>query len=523
MTSFTKSTTTSWMRTIDGGKSWFPITPAINDEAWSVYGVKGTSIFYAAPEHDPNTWQTNPSWPIQRSTDLGATWSQVSILPFLPTGHIVGFGEILYVQVDTERSKAFLGIYRSTDRGVSWQSVGGPSNDRDTRFSVTGCSGGVLYAFDYDNYGKVGNVWKTRNGGDGSIYEPPVKPQIYGDPIVFSGPICATSYAALNLENLYCFDDTIVLAEIVDTTSEIFKSGALSISASPTFPLALPANSKDSIRFKWEPSKLFHRDTTVTFQVKIRYFSSVLGQFFDTIITVSAHAIGESAVASILPPALDYANVSYCATHDSTITIRNFGCDTLYLLSASGSPPVHYQILDSNGNVLQPPLAIPPAGSGKITIRLSLDSAGSYSSDLQLTLEHQGLRIDTLLNISASVSGIGSYHMPDSINFGLVSTCKIIDTLMAIDNLGCNVPLNITQASLYSNTVFTLIGTPPYTPAIAANSTGNIHIRFAPNSKKAEVDTLTIQFYSLGELITKKIILRGDGVLNPPKFVTSLA
>src|SRR5579864_1679128 len=98
-------------------------------------------------------------------------------------------------------------MYRSTDQGVTWISVGGPSHERDTRFVVTGCKGGVVYAFDHN-----GKAWKTRTGGDGALAEPPVELQIAGNPIIFSGPICSTSYAALEIANLYCKEDTIISA-----------------------------------------------------------------------------------------------------------------------------------------------------------------------------------------------------------------------------------------------------------------------------------------------------------------------
>src|SRR5205823_6041768 len=246
---------------------------------------------------------------------------------------ISGFGEMLYVQVDNERDPFSNGLYRSTDKGTTWQSIGGPSHDRDTRFVVSGCNGGVVYAFD-----NFGNVLKTRNGGDGAIYEPPVEPQIYGNPIVFSGPICSTSYASLLMENLYCMDDSIVSAVIADTASTIISSGALTVSATPSFPLYLPSGKKDSLRFTWQPSKIFHRDTTVSIKVKVKYYSKVLRQSFDTIVTVSVHAIGEGPSAEVSPIAADFGKISFCNPHDTLITIRNIGCDTLFITSANIPP-----------------------------------------------------------------------------------------------------------------------------------------------------------------------------------------
>ena len=258
-----------WQRTVDGGRTWSNINPIENVETWSVYGVKGTSTFYTAGETDETKQVLNGTSTVMRSTDYGATWTPLVTTKFYTTGHIAGVGENpLYIQAENDRTvNDSSGMYRSTDRGMTWQDIKGPSNHGDSRFVVTGCSGGIVYAFDGN-----GIVWKTRSGGDGQIYEPPIKAQIYGDPIVFSGPICAMSNAALEIENLYCTDDTIISAEVLDTTSALFKSGALTITVMPSFPLFLAPNSKDSIRFTWQPFKIFHSDTTVTIQVRVKYY-----------------------------------------------------------------------------------------------------------------------------------------------------------------------------------------------------------------------------------------------------------
>ena len=226
--------------------------------------------------------------------------------------------------------------------------------------------------------------------------------------------------------------------------------------------------------------------------------------------------------ATILPTNLDFGSIPFCTVHDTSFVIRNLGCDTLYLLNAVGTSPVHYRILDAAGNPLLLPVKIAPTDSETIFIHLTLDSAGSYSSDLELTLRHQGILKDTLVHIAGVISPQGSFIVADSIDFGAVSTCRSVDSLLLIKNLDCSVPITITSAVLSNNTVFTLIGSPPYTNPITPNSTGNVHLKFSPNRQQAEIDTLTLVFYTLGEKQMRKIVLEGSGVLNVPKFVTSL-
>jgi len=510
-----KGNKSNWLQTSDGGKTWAQIAPVQNIEAWSVYAVKGTQVFYAAPEGNYPIAPTSARvTSIMRSGDNGSNWTTPTTLNFLTTGHIAGVGEILYVQAAQLDNPAGSGVYRSTDHGITWVSVGGPSHDRDTRFVVTGCKGGIVYAFD-----KFGNVLKTRTGGDGAIIEPPVEPVIQGNPIVFSGPICSTSYAALDIENLYCYDDTILSATLVDTTSPIITSGALTITASPSFPLWLPPDTRDSIRFTWQPSKIFHSDTTVTIKVKVKYFSKILDQTFDTIVTVSVHAIGEIPQATVAPVNLNFNSVSFCTPHDTSFIIHNNGCDTLHVLNANPNAPIQYQILDSNGNALSFPLAIAPTDSEKIIIRLKLNTAGNFASDLVLRLFHQGIEKDTTINIAAIISAKASYSLPDSVDFDSVSTCVTIDSLLHIKNLGC-VPITVTSASLKSNTVFTLVSSPS---GIQPNTTGIVDIKFSPKTQQPEIDTLTLVFFALGEKQTKKIVIRGVGVLHPAQFVLSIS
>lgn len=141
--------------TTDGGMTWSEGGDI--SESWGIYALKGTMTFFALPEGNQSDDQTR----VVRTADIGRTWSTLYTFPsaYDFTGHIAGKANTLYVQTADNR-----GMYRSDNLGESWKSVGGPSNGRDTRFVVTGCSGEVVYAFD-DN----GGVWKTTDGGDGTL------------------------------------------------------------------------------------------------------------------------------------------------------------------------------------------------------------------------------------------------------------------------------------------------------------------------------------------------------------------
>jgi len=139
--------------TSDGGLTW---NQGDNiPESWGVYALKGTQSFFAVPED----FQNNPGKTLYLSSNGGKNWSPRFVFNGSPlfTGHIAGGAGILYVQSTDQ------GLYRSDDLGLTWTNIGGPSNVRDTRFSVSGCRGEVVYAFD-----DQGGIFKTTDGGDGA-------------------------------------------------------------------------------------------------------------------------------------------------------------------------------------------------------------------------------------------------------------------------------------------------------------------------------------------------------------------
>ncbi len=143
--------------TTDGGKTWQRTYDFI--EAWSVYGVKGTQTFFLVPEGDNGSNRD-----VFRSDNGGKNWQPIYQFPLGHqfTGHIDGSGKTLYVQ--TRIQSNVKGLFRSDDLGATWKYVGGPAHDEDSRFTVAGCEGNVVYVFD-----RSGNIYKTIDGGDSTF------------------------------------------------------------------------------------------------------------------------------------------------------------------------------------------------------------------------------------------------------------------------------------------------------------------------------------------------------------------
>jgi hypothetical protein len=506
--------TTSWYRTTDGGQSWIPISPAQKSEAWSIYADKSTRIFYTAGERDPNSRTPSSKSVVLRSIDSGITWQTIYTFPFITNGHIHGSKGHLYVQVEnTPANGTYTGLYRSDDGGFTWKSVSGPHHENDKRFFVTGCNGGIVYAFD-DNLG----LWKTRNGGDGSIFEPDPAPVFTGLPIQFSVRLCATAQASIRISNFYCEDLIIQGAEFVDPNDPLLLSGALTITNSSALPKIIGNGATDSITFLWDPIKLFHNDTTVATQIRIRYFSNALKKQLDTIIAIDAHAVGDPPNAALVPPALNYGAVSFCTPHDSLFTFTNNGCDTLFILSGIPAPPIFYNILDNNGNPLVYPIRLAPGASFTYRLSLELRSSGNFSSTITFRLRHQGKIKDTTLLVSASTTSKGSYAAPQDILMGSVSICSFKDSLILLKNLACDT-LILSKASLKNAVDFSLLGV-ILPEQIYADSTSALKLRLKPLSLGLLTDTLILEFTSLGEKIILKIPVEGTGVSGEATLVT---
>ncbi|MDP4219740.1 MAG: hypothetical protein Q8916_10480 [Bacteroidota bacterium] len=172
-----------------GGVSWFTTNGGIDwqpggslPESWSVVGVKGTKTFLALSEDDGNMRGRTVYWSQNGGRDWLPKFVFTGFISF--TGHIAGVGNTLYVQTD---NLAKNGLFRSDDLGSTWVNVGGPWNSRDTRFAVTGCRGETVYAFD-----NQGGVWKTNDGGDGSI------------PASSAGSALSLGKDSLYIETRYC-------------------------------------------------------------------------------------------------------------------------------------------------------------------------------------------------------------------------------------------------------------------------------------------------------------------------------
>ncbi len=307
-----------WSYSANGGITWASL-PAAAIESWSVYGVKGTPWFFTAPEQDPNP-AILPS-PILFSSDFGSSWSTKTVLPFRTNGHVAGFGFTLYVQ-NWNGTQTFggktnppSGIWRSKDSGKTWVSIGGPANTNDTRFFVTGCRGEVIYAFDAQ-----GNVWKTSDGGDGSLpqFSPP--PALVA---VDSIDACTPRDTTISIPVLGC--DTVLILNASAPAVPSLDILDPATGNKPNFPIIIPADSTGNLKLELRSSVLGAYQTKVFLEFERAGFIT-----FDTVTIKSALKFYNPIH---LLSSIRYDSTALCGSIDSVLTITNDSCFDVQLVS----------------------------------------------------------------------------------------------------------------------------------------------------------------------------------------------
>lgn len=135
-----------------------------NDDGITYFSSGGLDgdCFFGALDSNNNVYVVNEGGHVDndgkcviyKSTDNGNTWKQLTskALRYYSAGISIGNCAI-YVQTRQN------GIERSLDEGATWERIGGPSNEIDTR-TICAIDNNIIFASDND-----GTIWKTINSG----------------------------------------------------------------------------------------------------------------------------------------------------------------------------------------------------------------------------------------------------------------------------------------------------------------------------------------------------------------------
>ena len=495
--------------TNDGGRTWQP-TSTVTVEAWGVYAQKGTSNFVIAGEKiysDPIGSEN-----VSASNDYGVTWQTVGVISGKTTGHIAGISSVIYTQALTQLQypNPIIGMNRSTDGGRTWKGVGGPSSYRDTRFSVTGCLGGVVYAFD-----ESGGVWKTTDGGDGLIQEFSHSPNLTPDQINLSSSTCNTVTAGLTYTNLSCNGLTIESIGFSDSTNLVVSTGALSFIRYPKLPQTLDPASSDSLVLKWDPKKLGSQKFPVKTYIKVHGNIINSTSVFDTLLGVNTQSLAPE-------PEFHPDSIIFPATKTGEQICTTF----VFKNSAPiGNPPFILEsavltIADSTYQItfLSSTLPASVASQDSLTLEVCfrpLDSTGHRDSLV--------LKTDCF-SFAISLDGRGSTGLifASDLDFASVNVGDTLCENVLIKNIGSS-PFTLTKSLVLSDTINFSTNTSTLPVSIGGGGSVPVEVCFHPKTEgtfSAAVDWGTDLEALFAHSVKSNSVLSGKGT--PKAGVNSL-
>ncbi len=403
--------------TVNGGATW---TQIINDhEAWTTYADPVSRKIFYASEHDNQPKGTYGY--IVATGDLGNSFvTQERLKPNAITGGIAGpkgCASVVYVQgTALDTSLGVIGLLRTTDGGNTWINVGGPSNYLDTRFAVTG-RGAVVYAFD-----KTGGVWKTTNGGDGTLTSsviPMLGLQWLGADTL-TASICDSATTAIRFTYSDC--DSLIITNVSfldDNAGELRRTSTQKY-------FGKSGSRSDTLRVTFKPSSVGSQVQ----RIRIRLRKSD-GAFEDTILiirTTTFPAIENiSFIEGGASKTLNFGEQSICGGDSvRAISIRNDGCAVMRIGSLS--------ILGKGFTLLSnfSPFDLEPGQKRQFLIRFSPDQTINYVGYLKLVSSNL---TDSLQLTGVGIEGGRGLQMSQPLIE--TTTCDSTDVEIVIRNRSC--------------------------------------------------------------------------------------
>jgi len=451
------------------GITWTPYD--IPHEAWTAFADIATKQFFIASERDDNFPGTNSG--VFSTSDNGKTFlTRWTSDGDAITGGIAGAKwcrSIIYVQGQGSHinKNGVQGLMRSTDGGITWIKIGGPSNYNDKRFAVTG-KGAVVYAFD-----SSGGVWKTTDGGDGTISASALGfvSLVPLSPVLLAAKLCDSAEYSIGLRYSDC--DSLIVSRVSfldDTIGEL---------TTPNAPKYFGKNNvTDTLVIRLNP-KIIHAAFTEKIRITLRQPD---GTTQDTIFTILVQGLAppdEPIIAEAgASGMIDFGTGSICGGDSvRTITVINSGCAPISIASLiTDGPPF---ILLSSFQ----PFTLDPGISRQVLVEFKPSTIGALTG--KLTLMTANATFITTLTASGK-AGERGYSLSQPF---LTSTiCDSAEANITLKNTSCS-PVRIDSIGI--DLPFRL--DPFFLPAtLITDSSITLHVHFIPKSAGQITGTITI-------------------------------
>ncbi len=158
---------------------------------------------------------------IDMTSDGGTSWQTLSAHPLnFYSGSIATTPNAIYVGT-VKGAGNKIGVERSTDTGMTWENIGGPNEEFDTR-TIAAVNDSIVLVLD-----DTGNVWRTMNSGGFSITIPP-KFSVSPDTIFAADTISCDSLNRSVIFTKGCPAPNVKGTSVIGANAASFKVNSLS-------------------------------------------------------------------------------------------------------------------------------------------------------------------------------------------------------------------------------------------------------------------------------------------------------
>ena len=360
---------------------------------------------------------------------------------------------------------------RSLNGGFTWIQVGGPSNFNDKRFAVTG-KGAVVYAFD-----KFGGVWKTSDGGDGTLTASAFGKITLTD-IANISPLSAKlcDSADFHLRLAYNDCDSLIVTNVAFIDD---NTGELSLPKQARF-FGKDSTVFDTVVIRFKPQKI----QIATERVRIT-FRQPDGFLQDTIITIKLQGLPARDIPFITQTpgnVMDFGTRSICGDDSvRTLTITNIGCSPMSVISlATDGPPF---------NLLSAflPFGLDPGISRTVLLQFKPSAIGIVTGKLNLITSDSSITVSLTGN---GITGTRGYTLSQPL---ITSTiCDSVEGDIFFKNISCS-PILLDSIGVDAPFRFDPISLPVN---IKTDSGITLHFHFVPGIEGIFTKFITIHSFN---------------------------
>lgn len=257
-----------------------------------------------------------------------------------------------------------------------------------------------------------------------------------------------------------------------------------------------------------------------TFSGEQSYFVHFIGYYepsgkpFDTVVEVAITFSHNVSTLVASPSTLDFASPAPCATWDTTIILRNSGCDTLTVSRDKLLSSFAWQIFpDLSNKVLY------PGEVDTLFIHFASQIPGTYPERIVYSFTGPTSGSDTIsLDASVPKEGPSLALLPAAVTLGNRSFCgSDTEIIVQLTNLSCD-SMILTKAQLSNSSGFTL--TDPGLFRFPPGGVKSLTLTFAPNAHGVATDTLFLRLFKpngagFGDtmIVLSANVVRGPAVL----------